>query len=78
MVKTYPNFSAQYEETVCTARVLENGKWVRIYPVPYRLLQDYERYEKHQWISVDLQRNARDHRRESYRPISDFKLLKKS
>ncbi len=77
LVKTYPNFSMQYEETVCTAGVLENGKWVRIYPVPYRLLQDYERYEKHQWISVDLQRNTRDHRRESYRPISDFKLLKK-
>ena len=35
-VKTYPQFSSKYTETVCTAGMREEGKWIRIYPVLYR------------------------------------------
>lgn len=37
-VKTYPTLSAKYGELVCTAGLREDGSWIRIYPVPFRLL----------------------------------------
>ncbi len=77
LVKTYPNLSVQYDETVCTAGLHENGKWVRIYPVPFRLFEKDKRYKKYQWVNVKLQRNTRDYRRESYRPVSEFELLER-
>jgi hypothetical protein len=39
-VKTYPTLSRKYGETVCTAGVREDGTWVRIYPVPFRRLNE--------------------------------------
>ena len=39
-VKTYPTLSRRYGETVCTAGVREDGSWVRIYPVPFRRLDE--------------------------------------
>lgn len=67
-VKTYPLPSRSYTELVCTAGLLNGEKWVRIYPVSFRFLQDGEQYPKYSWIKVDLVRNARDFRPESYRP----------
>jgi hypothetical protein len=67
-VKTYPTLSATYEELVCTAGFMEDGTWVRIYPVPYRKLKYADRYEKWQWIEMDIVRNTKDFRKESYRP----------
>jgi hypothetical protein len=43
-VKTYPLPSHWYGETVCTAGLLDGEKWVRIYPVSYRLLNDDQMY----------------------------------
>ena len=40
-VKTYPTLSKKYNELVCTAGILDDGSWVRIYPLPFRKL-DYE------------------------------------
>jgi len=40
-VKTYPAISGKYDELVCTAGILEDGSWVRIYPLPFRKL-DYD------------------------------------
>lgn len=37
-VTTYPQPSHSYGELVCTAGVLEDGSWVRIYPVPFEFL----------------------------------------
>lgn len=68
-VKTYPNLSKEYNELVCTAGFREDGSWVRIYPIPFRLLGSEQQYKKWQWISVDLTRNdKRDKRPESFRP----------
>jgi len=38
VVKTYPTISKKYSEIVCTAGILENGDWIRLYPIPFRKL----------------------------------------
>ncbi len=38
-VKTYPTLSTKYDELVCTAGFLEDGSWVRVYPIPFRKLE---------------------------------------
>jgi hypothetical protein len=41
VVKTYPNPSTKYGETVCVAGVdLATREWVRVYPVTFRQLPD--------------------------------------
>ncbi|MDE2800657.1 MAG: hypothetical protein OXI94_18485 [Gemmatimonadota bacterium] len=67
-VKTYPQPSSSYGELVCTAGLLNGEQWIRIYPVPFRFLQDNQQYPKYSWITLDLERRARDFRPESYRP----------
>ena len=37
-VTTYPLPSRSYDELVCTAGILENGEWIRIYPIPLSFL----------------------------------------
>jgi hypothetical protein len=67
-VKTYPLPSSKYEELVCTAGIMDNGKWIRIYPIPFRSLPYQEQYRKYNWVELDLVRNTSDFRPESYRP----------
>ena len=38
--KTYPNPSKKYRETTCIGGVTDEGKWIRMYPVPFRLMPD--------------------------------------
>ncbi len=68
-VKTYPTLSRKYGETVCTAGVREDGTWVRIYPVPFRRLNEEQQYKKYDWLEVRLVRNTTDPRPETYRPF---------
>lgn len=76
VVKTYPTLSRTYTELVCTAGFREDGSWVRIYPSPFRFLTDGQRYKKYQWIELDLAKNGKDHRPESFSPVNidDIKL----
>jgi hypothetical protein len=67
-VKTYPLPSRSYTELVCTAGLLEDKKWVRMYPIPYRFLQDQQKYPKYSWIELNLTRKRDDFRPESYSP----------
>lgn len=80
-VMTYPTLSKNHFETVCTAGFREDGSWIRIYPVPHRLLylQDMPKYKKWQWIEVDLEKNPKDKRPESYhiKNIDTLKILEK-
>jgi len=73
-VKTYPTLSRRYGETVCTAGVRKDGTWVRIYPVPFRRLNETQQYKKFDWLDVRLVRNTTDPRPETYRPFdpADF------
>lgn len=69
-VKTYPTLSEKYDELVCTAGFREDGSWIRIYPVPFRKLDYSNRYQKWQWITLDVTRNTKDFRKESFRPTN--------
>ena len=71
LVKTYPTISKEYAELVCTAGILEDGSWIRLYPVQYRMLDFDKKYPKYSWIEVDVTRNKNDFRPETYRPYLD-------
>src|SRR3989442_131505 len=68
-IKTYPTLSRKYGETVCTAGVREDGTWVRIYPVPFRRLNEDHRYKKFDWLEARLGRNTSDTWRETFNLI---------
>ena len=67
-VKTYPTLSRKHGELVCTAGVREDGSWVRLYPIPFRLLDYKDRYQKFDWIETRLVRNTKDPRPETFHP----------
>ena len=73
-VKTYPTLSGTYGETVCTAGLREDGSWVRIYPVPFRLLEEINRYKLFEWIECPLQRNTKDFRPETFRLLDPSQI----
>jgi hypothetical protein len=78
-VTTYPLPSRSYDELVCTAGFLENGDWIRIYPVPLSFLIDLKgtgkvKNVKYTWIELDLNKRTDDFRPESHSPVNyDFK-----
>jgi len=69
-VKTYPALSSTYAELVCTAGLTEDGRWIRIYPIPFRRLKDYYQFRKYTWIELPLVKNCKDPRPESYHPAN--------
>ncbi len=78
LVKTYPHPSTKYQEVVCTAGVTEQSEWVRLYPIDYRSLPPEQRFEKYQWIEVNLSPSGagNDRRRESRRPdVTSISIL---
>jgi hypothetical protein len=77
-VKTYPTLSSRYDELVCTAGFLEDGSWIRIYPIPFRKLKYDKQYSKYDWIEADLEKNTSDFRSESFKTKSierEFKII---
>lgn len=67
VVKTYPNPSKSYDETVCTAGIDEEKNWVRIYPINFRAKPLEQQYKKFHWVELDLKKTSgRDFRPESY------------
>ena len=60
---------------VCTAGVLEDGSWIRLYPIPFRKLEINQKYPKYAWIQVEVERNTKDFRTETYRPINLEKII---
>ncbi len=67
-VKTYPQLSKTYGETVCTAGIREDGSWIRLYPVPFRRLDERQQYRKYDWVECLAHRRSKDPRPESFRP----------
>jgi len=71
-VKTYPEYSITYTETVCTAAVLrETGQLIRLYPIPFRYLLGKHQFKKYQWVQAKIKKNPKDGRPESYRIEKD-------
>jgi hypothetical protein len=80
-VTTYPLPSRSYDELVCTAGVLEDGSWIRIYPIPLSFLNQVKQdigFKKYTWIELDVEkRTSSDFRPESYSPNNyNIKILK--
>ena len=74
-VKTYPELSSRYGETVCTAGIREDGTWVRLYPVPFRRLHEGEQYKLYDWIECPLTKHSADPRPESRRPVGEIERV---
>ena len=66
-VKTYPTPAWKGGEVVCAAGITDEGEWIRLFPIPYRLLNDPQRFKKYQWIEARVTRAREDTRLESYR-----------
>jgi len=49
-VENYPVPSLKSVEASCTACITENREWVRLFPVPYRLMDEEKRFSKWQWM----------------------------
>ncbi|MFG0227516.1 hypothetical protein [Achromobacter sp. 413638] len=67
LAKTYPSPSASYIETSCVAGINANGEMRRLFPVPFRLLEDDQQFSKWQWIDARVEKARGDHRPESFR-----------
>lgn len=65
--KTYPELSRRYQETVCTGAVREDGRPIRLYPVPLRYLQGDQQYRLYDVIEVEATKSVQDTRPESYK-----------
>jgi len=67
VAKTYPTPAKKGVEVSCTQAITEQGEWVRLFPVPFRLLEGRQRFRKYEWVEVDARKTDRDDRPESYR-----------
>jgi hypothetical protein len=70
-VKTYPNPSKKYHETVCVAAITREDGWVRLYPVRFRSMPEERQFKKYHRIRFRMQKSDRDPRPESYRLEED-------
>lgn len=65
-VKTYPTPAWKGGEVVCTAGITDEREWIRLFPVPYRLLDGDKKFSKYQWIEASVTKPTTDARPESY------------
>jgi hypothetical protein len=71
LCKTYPSPSAKYVETSCVAGMDEKGQLIRLFPVPFRFVNDAQQFKKWQWIDASVRKTNDDHRLESHRVSVD-------
>lgn len=75
VVRTYPTPARKGVEVSCTAAITDAGEWLRLFPVPWRLLPEDQRFRRYQWIEVGVAK-SKDHRPESHKLIVDsIKIL---
>lgn len=74
-VKTYPNPSETYGETVCVAGVRldrSQPEWIRLYPVKFRNADFDSQFKKYEIIKINgTYHQTWDNRPESFRPRQD-------
>ncbi len=71
LAKTYPSPSARYVETSCVAGISQDGSMRRLYPVPFRMIEEGQQFTKWQWIDVRVEKAHNDHRPESHKLYVD-------
>lgn len=75
-VKTYPTPAQKGIEVSCTAAITESGEWMRLFPIPFRFLEEDKRFRKYQWIEANVRRAVGDRRPESHNiDIDSIKIL---
>jgi hypothetical protein len=62
--KTYPIPARKGIEVSCTGGITNYGEWIRLFPVPYRFLDEDKKFRKYQWIDARVRKSS-DHRLES-------------
>lgn len=67
LAKTYPSPSAKHVETSCVAGINERGSMRRLYPVPFRMIEENQKFKKWQWIEAGIEKAVSDHRPESHK-----------
>ena len=70
VVRTYPVPAKTGAEVSCTAAITKNGEWLRLFPVPWRLLSEEQQFRKYQWVDFRVVK-ASDARPESYKLKQD-------
>jgi hypothetical protein len=70
-VRTYPTPARKSLETSCTGGITADGKWIRLFPMPYRDLKPRQKFSKYQWIETRVQKAKNDSRVESFNPDRD-------
>lgn len=71
LVKALPHRSSKYFETVCCAGVGRDGNWRRQYPVPFRILNDAQKFKRWDWINYNYTLSSEDSRKESQKVIPE-------
>lgn len=70
-VKTSPQPSSKYGDTVCVAGVRLDTparEWIRLYPIPFRYLGSEHQFKKYDIVELTVRRRHEDGRKESYSP----------
>lgn len=76
LVKTYPEISRKYTETVCTTGIVaDSKKMVRLYPIRFRYLEGKHQFSKYQWIKARISKASSDPRPESFNIDQDSIVL---
>ncbi|CAN5576506.1 hypothetical protein BH20ACT15_BH20ACT15_10780 [soil metagenome] len=75
LVKAYPALSKSYGEVSCIAgvEILNDrpGDLIRLYPVPFRELDEDQKFAKYEVLEVDAEQHSGDPRPETRRPNRD-------
>ena len=74
VVKAYPQLSRTYGEVSCIAAIQPapvGPQWIRLYPVPFRALEDKQQFAKYQPIRLRAESHTGDRRPETRRPDRD-------
>ena len=71
LCKTYPSPSGKHVETSCVAGIEEGGGLIRLFPVPFRLVDDEKQFKKWQWVKLRIEKAKNDHRPESHKVFVD-------
>jgi len=71
VVNSYPNPSQALGEATCVVGICKERGFVRLYPVPFRKLEDAKQFSKYQVMRLQAQEPRTDKRPNTFRPILD-------
>ena len=71
LVKASPQATQKHGETVCCAGVTDDGKWIRLYPISFRRLEEAQQFGRWNKIKFKWRKPKDDQRQESCRVDAD-------